>query len=157
MASSAIDPRLMVIWRDSLWSIPYHISSYNLEVWQRFFLIISFRTPSISVQTLTFALVWEWEFSLIFWTSRYRYIIEVPCYIRNVTIERLVPSTEYILTINPVPLEPDPDVKSFNVFNSRDRTPNQGVKKIPYIPSAPNVIRFISPQTGNNLIDWLID
>jgi len=35
--------------------------------------------------------------------SRFRYIIEVPCNIRNITIERLLPSTEYILTVNTVP------------------------------------------------------
>lgn len=38
-------------------------------------------------------------FSLI----RYRYIVEVPCSIKNITIERLLPNTEYILTVNPVP------------------------------------------------------
>ena len=142
----------MVIWGDDMWSLPYHISSYNLKVSFYGSLSFPFLTPStfFSWRLKFFAYL---IFILIFnHFPRYRYIIEVPCYIRNVTIERLIPSTEYILTINPVPLEADPDVKSFNVFNSRDRTPDHGVRKMPYVPSAPNVIRFISPQTGKIII-----
>ena len=49
---------------------------------------------------------------------RFRYIIEVPCTVRNVTIERLLPSTEYLLTVNTVPWPDFPSKTSSSGSNN---------------------------------------
>ncbi|KAI1299986.1 hypothetical protein HDE_03651 [Halotydeus destructor] len=69
-------------------------------------------------------------------TSRYRYIVEVPCSVFNVTLDRLLPATEYVLTVNRFPLAVITDHLTTGHFK------HQGYSL--------NTIRFISPQTEYN-------
>lgn len=92
--------------------------------------------------------------------SKFRYIIEVPCHIRNVTIERLFPSTEYVLSVNVIPSPENgkavpslmPAVAAANPSSSSSSPTSKSSNKFltkdsqQPITSGPNVIRFVSPQ-----------
>lgn len=62
--------------------------------------------------------------------------MEVPCTVFNVTLDRLLPLTEYLLTINPFPLE----VEATSGRNRNHLSSEYGS----------NSIRFISPQVEFN-------
>lgn len=83
-------------------------------------------------------------------TTRYRYIVEVPCSVLNVTLDRLMPSTEYVLSVNPFPL----DIEKNGLFN-KDGGHHRKADTHHYNThhggsQATNTIRFISPQVEFN-------
>jgi hypothetical protein len=106
--------------------------------------------------------------------SKFRYIIEVPCHVRNVTIERLLPATEYILTVNVIPSPADHQHDRHHYQGSRisvNAVPSGSIPSVVPLTSSsspigsnkfmtketqqqqsmsslsgPNVIRFVSPQ-----------
>lgn len=67
----------------------------------------------------------------------FRYIIEVPCNNRSVIIEKLLPGTEYRLTVNSVPV-----ANSNHVPVVAPSTDSASLS----VTHKPNVIQFISPQ-----------